>query len=863
MRFIAALLHLYPASFRADYGREMESIVAARLRDTTGALPRAVLWIETIADVVWNSAAAHVDILRQDLKFSGRTLARAPGFALTAVLVTGLGIGANTAAFSVADFVMLRPLPYSDAARLVKIWEAPADGSSGRNEVAPALYQDWVRNARSFESMGAHYLNAVNLVGSGDPVRLETAFVTSSLLPILGVPPVRGRLFTESDHREGSPIILSFSVWQSRFAGDESVIGKSLSIDGSPRVVVGVMPPDFHYPNRNIAIWIPMHPDQLNDDDAGNTYWYVLAKLRKGVTHEQAQAEMKVVAGRLRQQYPDALAETGFAVERLRDEFSRQSRVLLLALCGAAGCVLLIACANLANLLLARALTRRRELVVRSALGAGRERLVRQSITESLVLALLGGALGILIAAVSLPLLTRLVPTTLPIAQLPTIDPRIIAFAIVLTVITAVGFGVFPAWRSAGQADLGGLRDGARAGGGRRERARSMLVVTEVMASVVLLISAGLLMRALLRVQDTDPGFRTANVLTLKTVLTAPKYDSTAERVVFWDEVLTGVRQIPGVSTAAYSTGLPMVMTGGVWRVLREGEALTGGAIERASSRFVSPGYFSSLSIPLRDGRDFEESDDLKHPLVAVVSESFVRKFLGSGNPIGKRFVFRGDLTLTVAGVVGDVRVRGPERQSEPQVYMSYRQFPNGQGNFYSPKDLIIRSSLPASSLVPAVRRVVQRADPDQPISDIKAMSEIVSDTTAARAVQVRVLIAFAAIAFVLAAVGIHGLLTYSVSSRQHEIGVRIALGAQRGDIVRMIMRQGAILAAAGVVPGLFLAYLAGRSMQSLLAGVEPSDIVTFGAAAALCVVMTMIGTLLPTLRAVRVDPATAFRSEA
>jgi predicted permease len=865
MRFLAALLHLYPASFRADYGREMESIAGARLRETTGVLPRAALWLETIADVIANSAAVHFDILRQDLRFSARTLARSPGFALTAVLVTALGIGANTAAFSVADFVLLRPLPYQDADRLVKVWQAPVDGGGGRNEVSPPLYQDWVRNTRSFESMGAHYLNPVNLVGSGDPVRLETAFVTASLLPILGVPPVRGRLFTESDHREGSPIILSYSLWQSRFAGDESVIGRSMLINGSPRVVVGVMPPDFHYPNRSIAIWTPMQAEQLTDDDAGNSYWYVLAKLRRGVTHQQAQAEMRNAAGRLRQQYPDALEETGFAVDRLRDEFSRQSRVLLLALCGAAGCVLLIACANLANLLLARALVRRRELVVRSALGAGRERLVRQSITESLVLAVLGGTLGIVIAAVSLPLLTRLVPTTLPIAQMPSIDPRVIAFAIAITFVTAIGFGVFPAWRSAGNADLGGLRDGARAGGGRRERARSMLVVTEVMASVVLLISAGLLMRALLRIQDTDPGFRTENVLTMKTVLSSPKYDSTAQLVAFHDEVLTSVRAIPGVKSAGYGTGLPMAMTGGVWRVLKEGET-TGtatGPIERASSRFVSPGYFSTLSIPLREGRDVREDDDLNHPLVAVVSESFVEKFLGGRDPIGRRFVFRGDLTLTVVGVVGDVKVRGPERQSEPQVYMPYRQFPNGQGSFYSPKDLVIRSSIPTATLVPAVRRIVQRADPEQPISDIRPMSEIVSDVTAARSVQVRVLIAFAAIAFILAAVGIHGLLTYSVSSRQHEIGVRIALGAQRGDIVRMIMKQGAILAAAGVIPGLILAYLAGRSMQSLLAGVEPSDVLTFGAAGVLCIVMTMVGTLLPTMRAVRVDPSTAFRSEA
>lgn len=565
----------------------------------------------------------------------------------------------------------------------------------------------------------------------------------------------------------------------------------------------------------------------------------------------------------MRADHPAELEETGFAVDRLRDEFSRQSRLLLLALCGAAGCVLLIACANLANLLLARALTRRRELVVRSALGAGRERLVRQSITESLVLAFLGGVVGVLLAVVSVPLLTRLVPTTLPIAETPGVDPRIVLFAAFLTLLTGIGFGVFPAWRSAGQLDLGGLRDGSRAGGGRRERARSILVIAEVMASVVLLISAGLLMRALLRLEDTDPGFKVANVLTLRTDLPSPKYDSTAQRVTFYSRVLDGVRAIPGVSSAAYGTGLPIAMTGGIWRVTPDGGTADNSRIERASSRFVSPEYFESLGIPIRHGRDFNESDDPNHPLVAVVSESFVKKFFGDGDPIGRRFTFRGDLKLTVAGVAGDVRVRGLEQSSEPQVYMPYRQFPDGQGNFYAPKDLVIRSSVPRSRLIPAVRQIIQRADPDQPVSNIRPLSEVVSEATAARSVQVRILVAFAAIAFVLAAIGIHGLLSFAVSSRQHEIGVRIALGAQRGDIVRMIMKQGVLLMVAGVIPGLFIAYLAGRSMQSLLAGVEPADILTFGAAGGLCIVMAMIGTLAPALRAVRVDPATAFRAEA
>jgi predicted permease len=861
MRFLSALLYLYPASFRADYGREMQSIVAMRLDDSSGAA-RLGVWLETIADVIANSVAVHFDMLRQDLRYTARTLARSPGFALTAILVTALGIGANTAAFSVADFVLIRPLPYADADRLVKIWEGPRDGSNGRNEVSPALYKEWTQTARSFDAMGAHFAASVNLVGNGEPARLDAAFVTGSLLSILGVSPVKGRLITDSDVRDGSSVIISSSLWQTRFGGDASIIGKRVLIDGAPRVIVGVMPEDFHYPNRRIAMWVPMSLEQINDEDIGNTYWYVLARTKKGVTHKQAAAEMVMIADRMRAVHPEALQEMSFAVDRLRDEFSRQQKLLLLALCGAAGCVLLIACANLANLLLARALVRRRELVVRSALGAGRERLVRQSITESLILALLGGIAGVVIAVVSVPLLARLVPSTLPIAQAPSVDPRIVVFAALMTVITGIGFGVLPAWRSAGQLELQGLRDGTRSGG-RRERARSILVVAEVMISVVLLISAGLLMRALLRLQDTDPGFRVANVLTLRTELPQPRYDSTAKRVAFYSEVLSNVRAIPGVSSAAYGTGLPMRMTGGIWRVLLDGQTEASAPSELASSRFVSPEYFETLRIPVRRGRDFDETDDANHPLAAVVSESFVRKFFPNGDAIGKQFTFRGDLKLNIIGVVGDVRVRGPEVRSEPQVYMSYRQFPDGQGNFYAPKDLVIRSSVPSAQLISAVRRIIRRADPDQPVSDVRPLSEVVSETTAARSVQVRILLAFAAIAFVLAAIGIHGLLSFSVSSRQHEIGVRMALGAQRADIMRMVMKQGALLAAAGVIPGLVIAYLAGRSMQSLLAGVEPGDLVTFGAAGALCVVMTMVGTFAPAMRAVRVDPAQAFRADA
>ena len=873
MRLYSALLLLYPASFRAEYGGEMRAILDARLRETPGTLSKFVIWLDTLADVVVNAAAVHWDILRQDLRYSRRTLARSPGFALTAIFVTALGIGANTAVFSVADFVLLRALPYADADRLVMLWQLnPGERGSG-NQVSAPVYREWKRSSTSVEAMGAYYGGAVNLVGEGEPQRLESSLVTVDLLPVLGVQPVLGRLFDKAEELEGAtgPVVLSYGVWQSQFGGDQAIIGRQIVLDGNPHVVIGVMPADFHFPQRDVALWRLMGTEELRDDDVTNTYWQVLAKLRRGATVQQATAEMQLIGRGMQQRYSDAQEGVGVFVNPLRDELSSQSRLLLIALCGAAACVLLIACANLANLLLARALRRRKEILVRTALGAGRERIVRQSMTESLVLALLGGVLGVAVAYVALPLLTTLVPTTLPVADSPSIDRRVLAFAGLLTAVTGLGFGVLPAWRSAGQLDLSGLAEGARSGGGRRERARSALVIAEVMASVVLLISAGLLMRAVLRIQSVDPGFKAESVLTLRTALPEPTYPTIARRAAFYRDVLAGVRAIPGVSSAAYITSLPIAHQGGVWPVVPEGQSLTRAQAQVASSRFVTPGYFTSMGIPIRWGRDVSEADHTDQPWVAVVSESFANRYWPGEDPVGKRFRFQSEMR-TVVGVVGDVRMRGLERPSEPQVYLAHEQIPEGPDStgvvntvsrFYAPKDLVIHSSLPATTLIPAVRGIVQRVDPQQPISNVRTMSAILDDVTAARSVQVRVLVAFAAVAFLLAAVGIHGLLSFTVSSRQHEIGIRMALGAQRSEIVRLIMSRGIVLTAAGVIPGLVIAYAAGRWMRSLLAGVPPADVVTFGTAGVLCVVMALVGSLLPTLRAVRVDPATALRAEA
>jgi len=859
MRLYRALLRLLPTAFREEYGGEMSAIFRLRARRTTGVLPTLWLWATTTEDIVRNAIAMHWDALQQDLRYAVRALARTPGFFTTAILVTALGIGANTAAFSVADFVLVRPLPYAHADRLVKLMES-SDG--GTNQVSPALYQHWRSASSSFSDMGAYYTNGVNLVGEGEPQRLDEAVVTASLLPTLGVQPLRGRLFTTADEHDGGTIILSYGLWQSQFGGAEDIIGRRLLTDGVPREVIGVMPRDFRFPNRDVAFWTPMPLDQLRDEEITNTYWEVLARLRPGTSLERARAEMDVVSQRLRAQYPKELEGIGTSMVRLRDELSSQSRTLLLALCGAAACVLLIACANLASLLLARYLRRKREFLVRAALGAGRERLIRQCITESLVIAVLGGALGVVLAVISVPLLTRLIPATLPIAKSPSIDGRIVLFAALLSTITGVVFGALPAWRASNARDMSELREGTRAGGGQRERARAALVILEVTASVVLLVSAGLLLRALARIQSTDPGFQPAQVLAVRTALPVSKYDSVTRRAAFYEDVLREVRALPGVTSAAYISGLPLASAGGVWPVVPEGQDDATTRPASAISRYVSPGYFRTLGIPLLRGRDVNDADVGSRPWVAVVSASFVRRYWPNEDPIGKRFKYLNDVR-TVVGVVGDVHVRGLERANEPQAYLGYRQVPDtGAAAFFYPKELVIRSSTPPAALTAAVRRIVHRVDPDQPVSNVRMMDDVVSDVTAARATQVRVLGAFAFVAFLLAAVGIHGVLSYSVSSRRREIGVRMALGAQPMSMIRMVLRQAAVLAVAGVLPGVLLAYVAGRAMQGLLAGIQPADVETFGAVAVLCLVMTVAGSLAPAMRAVRVDPATALRTD-
>ena len=862
MFFYRLLLHLYPSSYRADYRDEMTADFEEEVRRASGLLAKGGLWLGAIADIIGNAAAVHWEIGKRDFLYALRSLRRSPGFAITAFLLVTIGIGANAAIFTLADFVLVRPLPFPQSERLVKIWEKHPGYS--RMELSPANYRDFTTPSTSFEQVAAfNDFNSKNLVGQGEPVRIDGATVTGNLFATLGRAALVGRTFSERDDAAGAPgaVVLSYSLWQNEFGGDPGVLGKTIFLDDEAFTVVGVMPADFHFPNRETEFWTTFRFAEDAYKERDNNYIIGVGRLKPGVSLEQARTELGLIAARLRQQYPKENENVDANVVALRDELSNQSRLLLITLCGAALCMLIITCANLANLLLVRSLARQRELSIRISLGANRRYLIRQLLSESLMLGLAGGAGAIGIALAALPILSRLVPNALPVEQVPPLDMRMLLFALGLTALTVLAFGVGPAIRASKSAGLNGLHEGVRTGGTGHHRLRSALVIAEVVTSVVLLTSSGLLIRALWKVKTTDPGFSTEGVLTMRTELPAPKYDKVSVREHFYNKVLTDIRGIPGVTDAAYSSGLPMRWRGGIWPVIVNGRSQNRADGNSASLRFVTPGFFSTLGIPMRQGRGVSENDTADRQWVAVVSESFVKRYWPDEQPIGRHFTF-GLHDREVVGVVSDVRVRGLERPSEPQVYLPYKQVPDGWLTGYMPKDLVIHSSQPVENLVPQVRRIIANADPQQPISNVRTMEEIVAGETESRALQMRVLIVFTGLAIVLAGLGIYGLLSFTVSLRQQEFGIRMALGAARSDVSRLVLRQAAGLGLLGLLPGLLLALLVGKLLESLLAGVKPSDALTFAAAAAVCLLTTLLGALAPAMRATQVDLSTVMRAE-
>jgi putative ABC transport system permease protein len=799
--------------------------------------------------------------LQQDLRFAFRSFTARRGFSTVVMTIVALGIGATTAAFTVADFVLLRPLPFPAPERLVKVWS----NTPGyyRMESSPPNFRDWKEGARSFSSLGAYYTISATLQHGTEPRRVIGAAVTGEVFTALDVAPLLGRSVGVAEDQPGSPrsIVLSFAFWQAEFAGASDVVGRQVIVDQQPCVIAGVMPRWFRFPTSDTQFWQPtrFNAEDYGDSNRDNNLLQIVGRLRPGVTVAQANAEIAVLAAQTRARFPRENKDVGASVIRLSDEISGRSRVLLWALVGAATCLLLIASANLGSLMLARALSRRRELALRVALGAGRGRIARQLLTETLLLAGIGGALGIGLAALAVPLLSELVPSTLPLAATPSMDGRVLLTAVVLTLGAGLAFGSAPLLRLG---DLTALRESTRVAGGGSERLRSALVAAEVGTAIVLIVTTGLLARSLVTVQHVDPGFDPNDVYTVRTELPLPDYNAVVRRQAFYERVLSELRALPQVQSAAWISYLPLSsFRGGIWPVTVAGVPIDP-ANQTACLRYATPGVFATLRIPLLRGRDIAPSDDQKAPFVAVVSESFARRYWPGQDPIGHRFNFA-FVDREVVGVVGDVRFRGLERTSEPQVYLPSAQVPDGAIFFYAPRSLAIRVGRGSpTALAASIRAIIHRADARLPLTEEKAMTDWVVEDTATRRTQVRVLFLFAVSAIVLAAIGIHGLLSFSVAQRFQEIGIRRALGAQSRDILRLVLSRTFALTLVGAIPGMYVAFLASRSLESLLAGVRPTDATTFAGALVLCGAVAVLGSLLPARRALRIDPAVALRAE-
>jgi predicted permease len=796
-----------------------------------------------------------IDDLREDLRYAVRALRHSPGFALTAVGVIALGIAATTAAFTVLDYMLLRPLPFPEPDRLVRIYQSDTSRNVPRLEASPPNFTDWKNGTTSFSTMASFmYGGTSNLTGRGEPREIDSATLDPDMLKVLGVQPLVGRGFDEKDF---SVALLGYDFAISLFGSPSAALNQRITLDGRPCTVVGVMPAGFSFPSREPALWLPMPPFTMLGQERTNLLLNVVARLRPGVTIAQAQAEMNVMADRLRRAYPKENAAINVTVVDMYDVVSPQTRMLVWTVFGAALCLLLIVCTNLTNLLLARAVARRREIAVRAAIGAGAWRLVKQMLTESAVLAVTGGLLGSAIAIGAVPIIARIVPNVLPLRTDPAVDLRVLAFAAVVTMITCLAVGVVPALRSSRTADTHALRTRSSVPAGRL---RAALVLAEVAATVTLLVGGGLLVKAMWRVQSVDLGFHADGVLTLRTNLPFIKYPTYPSRRNFYNRVLTETRALPGVTSVGYTTGLPLVLGAGIMQITVPGAVNDPATTPRASLRTVTSGYFETMGIPLRRGRLVDERDTADTLPVAVISESLARRLWPGQDPIGRQFSIYIS-PRTVVGVVGDIVVRGLERTSEPQVYLSPAQL-SPFGIFYAPRDLVVRASGDAMALAPAIRKIVHDADPELPISNLRLFDEVRAEQTAARRDQLLVLGLFAATAFFLAAIGIHGLLSYTVQARTQEVGVRVALGARPAAIARMFLAEGVRLGITGVLVGVPVAYAAGRAIGALLFGLTPADPAVYALAVGLAVAMTLASSVVPAVRAAMLDPLNALRAE-
>jgi len=804
-----------------------------------------------------------LETLWQDFRYGVRTLAKQPGFTAVAVLTLALGIGANSTIFSFANGVMLRPLPYEQPERLVVLDEAaPLRGIDSLGVSFPN-FLDWRAGNRVFEDIAAYGTGTFTLIGGGEPEQLRGARVSAGLFEIIGVAPVSGRTIRAEEDRPGNEtvVILGHGLWQSRFGANPAIVGQTISLNNRPHTVVGVMPPGFRFPEV-ADLWLPLALDTQRwtrtDHGLG-----AIARLKPGVTLEQAQAEMVAVARRIEELNPVTNEGLSVSVSDLRAGLVGDYRQSLLILLGVVGCVLLIACVNVANLLLARASARRKEMSIRAALGAGRWRIFRQLITESLVLSALGGALGLVLAVWGLDLLLAAVPVEFPFWMKFNLDGRVLAFTVGVSLLTGVVFGVAPAWQ-ASKVDLNEtLKEGGRsaAAGAGRGRLRSLLVVVEVALSLVLLVGAGLMMRSFLRLQQVDVGIDPTNVLTMSVSLPQAKYAEPEKLSAFYQQLLERARHLPGVQAAGAVSNLPL--SGSRWgrSLTVEGRpVLSVGEAPSINHAVITPGYFRAMGVRLLAGRDLNEADAKDAPKVTVVDERMAREYWPGESALGKRIRFgppeNNEPWHTVVGVVGEVRHERVDAATRMTVYVPHQQIAVRQ------MTLAVRAAADPAGLAAAVRQQVRELDPDQPVTAVRTMEEVISSAVWQPRLHALLFGVFAAVALILASVGIYGVMSYAVTQRTHELGIRMALGAQKGDVLRLVAREGMALALAGIGLGLLGAFALTRFMSSLLYGVSATDPSTYAAIVVLLAGVSLLACYVPALRATRVDPMIALRHE-
>ncbi|HKS41431.1 MAG TPA: ABC transporter permease [Blastocatellia bacterium] len=801
-----------------------------------------------------------MESLFQDIRYGVRTLFKNPGFTAIAVIALALGIGANSAIFSVVNAVLLRPLPFDQPEQLVLVWEKRPALGRVRNPASPPDFVDWRAQNQVFEDMAAFVGRGFNLTGGDEAERIDGAAVSPSMFQILRAQPRIGRAFQDDEDKPGqdSVVILSNGVWQRRFGASPDIVGKTVKLNDQSYTVIGVMPADFIFPNSRTEVWVPLTLSQEELNNRGGHSLNVAARLKQGVTLEQAQENMNTIASNLEQQYQ---VNTGHGVNvfQLYEEVVANARPALFVLLGAVALVLLIACANIANLLLARGSTRQKEIAIRTALGARRGRIVRQLLTESVLLALAGGLIGTLLALQGLSLLLAIGADSIPRVKEIKLDTTVLAFTLVVSFVTGLLFGIIPALQTSKPNLNESLKEGGRSASASfsRNRVRSLFVIAEVAICLVLLISAGLMIKSFTRLTSIGTGFNSENVLTVNVALASSKYKEDQQVTSFYQQTLERISALPGVKSSATVAALPLFGGFGSRYFGIEGRPpQPPGQGYNANVNVSSPGYFQTMNIPLIAGRDFDERDVMKAPEVTIINQEMARRYWPDEDPIGKRLAVGNGPWRTVVGVVGDVKQAALDVETRPEMFWPYYQM----GLTFA--TIVVRTTNEPEAMTAAVRSEIQAIDKDLPVYKIKTMDQIVSESVSSGRLNMLLLGTFGGLALVLAAVGLYGVMSYSVTQRTREIGIRMALGANSKDVMKLVVGQGVMLTLIGVAVGLGAAVGLTRLMSSLLYGVSATDAVTFIAISVLLTGVASLASYIPARRATKVDPMVALRYE-